>query len=55
MQGGTYAVYGGVYIMASLAWLLAVEGLRPDRWDVVGAAVSLTEAAIILWAPRAVP
>jgi small multidrug resistance family-3 protein len=53
--GRAYAVYGGVYIAASLAWLWAVEGLRPDRWDMIGAAVSLIGAAIILWAPRAVP
>jgi len=52
--GRAYAIYGGVYIAASLAWLWAVEGFRPDRWDALGAAVSLVGAAIILWAPRAV-
>ncbi len=51
--GRTYAVYGGVYIAASLGWLAAVEGVRPDRWDVVGAAIALTGAALILWGPRA--
>jgi len=51
--GRAYAVYGGVYIVASLAWLWAVEGLRPDRWDVAGAAICLCGAAVILWAPRA--
>jgi small multidrug resistance family-3 protein len=53
--GRAYAVYGGVYIAASLAWLWVVEGSRPDRWDTIGATVSLIGAAIILWAPRAVP
>ena len=28
--GRAYAAYGGVYIAASLAWLWAVEGTRPD-------------------------
>jgi len=51
--GRAYAVYGGVYIVASLAWLWAIEGHRPDRWDLLGAAVCLSGAAIILWAPRA--
>ncbi|MFX5684708.1 YnfA family protein, partial [Acinetobacter baumannii] len=37
--GRTYAAYGGVYICASLVWLWAIEGVRPDRWDVTGAAV----------------
>jgi small multidrug resistance family-3 protein len=53
--GRAYAVYGGVYIVASLAWLWAVEGLRPDRWDLIGGAISLVGAGIILWAPRAIP
>ena len=50
--GRTYAVYGGLYIAASLAWLAAVEGVRPDRWDLTGAAIALAGAAVILWAPR---
>ncbi|NHB78499.1 YnfA family protein [Rhodobacter calidifons] len=51
--GRAYAAYGGVYIAASLVWLWFVEGQRPDRWDVTGAAVCLIGAAIILFAPRA--
>lgn len=51
--GRAYAAYGGVYIAVSLAWLWAVEGVRPDRFDLCGAAVCLIGAAIILFAPRA--
>lgn len=50
--GRAYAAYGGVYILASLLWLWAVEGSRPDRWDLLGAAVALAGAGIILFAPR---
>lgn len=50
--GRTYAAYGGVYIVAALLWLWAVEGARPDRWDVIGAIVCLGGAAIILFGPR---
>lgn len=50
--GRAYAAYGGVYILASLLWLWIVESSQPDRWDLLGAAISLTGAAIILWAPR---
>ncbi len=50
--GRAFAAYGGVYILASLGWLWAVEGARPDRWDVIGAGVCLAGAAIILWGPR---
>ncbi len=50
--GRSYAAYGGVYVAASLIWLWAVEGAKPDRWDVAGAAVCLAGMAIILFAPR---
>ena len=50
--GRAYAVYGGVYIAASLLWLWGIEGHRPDRWDLAGAVVCLAGAAMILWAPR---
>jgi small multidrug resistance family-3 protein len=50
--GRTYAVYGGVYIVASLFWLWSVESVRPDRWDVTGAAICLVGAAVILLGPR---
>ncbi len=51
--GRAYAAYGGVYICASLLWLWAVEGARPDRWDAIGATVCIIGAGIILLAPRA--
>ena len=51
--GRAYAAYGGIYIASSLVWLWLVEGVRPDRWDALGAAVCLAGAAIILFAPRA--
>ncbi len=50
--GRAYAVYGGIYIAASLMWLWSVEGRVPDRWDFIGAAVSVTGALIILYMPR---
>lgn len=50
--GRTYAAYGGVYIASALAWLWVVEGVRPDRWDLVGLLVCLLGAAIILFGPR---
>ena len=46
--GRAYAAYGGIYITASLAWLWLVEGSRPDRFDLVGAALCLAGAGVIL-------
>jgi small multidrug resistance family-3 protein len=50
--GRAYAAYGGVYIAASLLWLWAVEGQRPDVWDVGGASLCLVGAGVVLLAPR---
>ncbi len=50
--GRAYAAYGGIYVVMSLAWLWAVEGFRPDRWDITGAALCLVGAMVIVAAPR---
>lgn len=51
--GRAFAAYGGVYIVAALVWMATVEGARPDRWDLLGAAICLIGAALILLGPRA--
>lgn len=51
--GRAYAAYGGIYILASLLWMWAVEGSRPDRWDMAGAALCVAGALVILYGPRA--
>ncbi len=51
--GRAYAAYGGIYIGASVLWLWIAEGVWPDRWDIIGGAVCLAGAAIILFGPRA--
>ena len=50
--GRAYAAYGGIYIVSSLLWLWAVEGARPDQWDMAGAGLCLVGAAVILFGPR---
>ena len=50
--GRAFAAYGGVYIAASLLWLRFAESVRPDRWDLLGGAVALAGAAIILLPAR---
>ena len=49
--GRSYAAYGGVYIAASLVWMWAVEGARPDRADLLGAGLALAGTAVSLWLP----
>ena len=50
--GRTYAAYGGIYIVSALVWLWYAEGVKPDRWDAMGAILCLAGAALILWGPR---
>jgi small multidrug resistance family-3 protein len=52
-SGRVYAAYGGVYVCMALAWLWAVDGIRPTAWDWLGGAVALAGMAIIAFAPRA--
>jgi len=50
--GRAYAAYGGIYIASSLAWLRAVEGISPDRWDVAGGVIAVCGALVVLLGPR---
>jgi small multidrug resistance family-3 protein len=50
--GRTLAAYGGVFVVGSLAWGMLVDGFRPDRYDLVGAALCLAGVAVIMYAPR---
>jgi small multidrug resistance family-3 protein len=50
--GRAFAAYGGVYIVASLGWMVLVERAAPDRWDALGAVLCLAGAAVILLGPR---
>jgi small multidrug resistance family-3 protein len=51
-SGRVYAGYGGVYVASAVLWLWAVDGVRPNRWDLLGATVTLIGMAIIMFAPR---
>ena len=49
--GRAFAAYGGIYIVASLLWLWAVERKVPDLADVLGSALCVLGASIILFGP----
>jgi small multidrug resistance family-3 protein len=50
--GRVYAAYGGFFIVLSFLWGWAVDGDLPDRFDVIGAAISLTGVLIVMYWPR---
>ncbi len=49
--GRTYAAYGCVYVAAAMAWLWAIERVRPTTWDATGVLVALAGMAIIVLQP----
>ena len=51
--GRVYAAYGGMFIVLSLLWGWGMDGVRPDRYDVIGAVLCLAGMVIIMYAPRA--
>lgn len=50
--GRILAAYGGVFVVGSLAWGVLMDGFRPDRWDLAGAALCLAGVGVIMYAPR---
>lgn len=50
--GRVLAAYGGVFVIGSLAWGMAFDGFRPDRFDLAGAAICLVDIGVIMYAPR---
>jgi small multidrug resistance family-3 protein len=50
--GRVLAAYGGVFIAGSLAWGMVIDGFRPDRWDIAGAAICIVGVGVIMFAPR---
>jgi len=52
--GRILAAYGGIFVAGSLAWGIIFDGFRPDRYDMIGAAICLLGVAVIMYAPRSV-
>lgn len=50
--GRVYAAYGGVFVVLSVLWGWGIDGVHPDRFDVLGSGVCLAGVAVILYAPR---
>lgn len=50
--GRVYAAYGGIFIALSILWGWRVDGIVPDRWDLLGGMIALVGVAVIMYAPR---
>jgi small multidrug resistance family-3 protein len=50
--GRVYAAYGGVFIVLSIVWGWKIDGIAPDRFDMIGGAIALVGVAVIMYWPR---
>lgn len=50
--GRVYAAYGGIFIVMAIIWGWKVDGVVPDKYDLIGGAVALLGVLIIMYAPR---
>lgn len=50
--GRVYAAYGGIFIVLSIFWGYWVDKVTPDRFDLLGGAISLIGVLIIMYYPR---
>jgi len=50
--GRVYAAYGGVFIVMSILWGWKIDGITPDRFDIVGGLIALVGVAVIMYWPR---
>ena len=46
--GRVYAAYGGIFITLALLWGITVDGFRPDRWDLLGAALCVVGVVVMV-------
>ncbi|MGJ3237035.1 YnfA family protein [Marivirga sp.] len=50
--GRVYAAYGGIFIIMAIIWGWKVDGIIPDKFDLIGGAIALLGMLIIMYAPR---
>ncbi|WP_328999380.1 YnfA family protein [Kribbella sp. NBC_00709] len=50
--GRILAAYGGIFVAGSLTWAVVLDDFKPDRYDLLGAAICLLGVAVIMYAPR---
>ena len=51
-SGRIYAAYGGIYIATALLWLKYVDGIALTRWDMMGGAIVIGGALVIILQPQ---
>ena len=47
--GRVFAAYAAVFLVGAIVWGMVFDRFKPDRFDIIGAAIALVGAIIILW------
>ncbi len=47
-----YAAYGGVFIVMAVFWGWLLDGVVPDRFDIIGTIITLIGVFVIFYTPR---
>lgn len=50
--GRVYAAYAGVFLVGAMLWGWAIDGKAPDRFDVIGAAITMVGVVVVIFGRR---
>ncbi len=50
--GRVYAAYGGVFVVLSILWGWKIDGISPDRYDLIGGLICVIGVFVIMYWPR---
>ncbi|GAB4534190.1 MAG: YnfA family protein [Thermodesulfovibrionia bacterium] len=50
--GRIYAAYGGVFVVLSILWGWKIDGISPDRYDLIGGLICVIGVFVIMYWPR---
>ncbi len=47
--GRVYAAYAGVFLVGAMLWGWLIDGKAPDRFDVIGALITMLGVVVVLY------
>jgi small multidrug resistance family-3 protein len=50
--GRVYAAYAGVFLVGAMLWGWAIDGKAPDRFDFIGAVITMVGVVVVLFGRR---
>lgn len=50
--GRVYAAYAGVFLVGAMLWGWVIDGKTPDRFDFIGAAITIVGVVVVIFGRR---